>query len=78
MVWYPPIITKEQLDDQEEYLNDQTRWAYQIAQAKPSCKHEWKSVPGIYREYVNCKHCDLKFEDFEEEQRLERLKGVAY
>ena len=23
------------------------------------CRHEWKSVPGIYKVYVNCKHCGI-------------------
>lgn len=25
----------------------------------PTCRHEWKDVPGIYKVYSNCKHCGI-------------------
>lgn len=35
---------------------------------KSTCKHDWIVVGmGLYGDYINCKHCDMKKEDYVEE-----------
>jgi hypothetical protein len=53
--WVPYPYVPE---DQERPLPLVSQFPYPLP-VGTGCRHEWKSVPGIYKVYVNCKHCGI-------------------
>lgn len=78
-IWYPPTITREQLEEQEKLNVLNEAWSYMAPSPSPPvhCDHEWITVEGIYKLYVDCKKCKIPKEKYEEEQRL-RYAKVTY